>query len=136
MNVTITPNSSKVISVLLYNDDDYKKIILDEFNVEADNKKLQFLIILGLVNRITDNAIRLLTMIASRGNSSIGHLLIDDYMKTYSVSSFVYYVALNELIDKGFVIKDTSDKKWIRIESKYVELMDRLTDDSIVAIHF
>lgn len=136
MNVTITPNSSKVISVLLYNDDDYKKIILDEFNVEADNKKLQFLIILGLVNRITDNAIRLLTMIASRGNSSIGHLLIDDYMKTYSVSSFVYYVALNELIDKGFVIKDTSDKKWIRIESKYVELMDRLTNDSIVAIHF
>ena len=136
MNVTVIPNSSKVISVLLYNDDDYKKIILDEFNVEADNKKLQFLIILGLVNRITDNAIRLLTMIASRGNSSIGHLLIDDYMKTYSVSSFVYYVALNELIDKGFVIKDTSDKKWIRIESKYVELMDRLTDDSIVAIHF
>lgn len=136
MNVTITPNSSKVISVLLYNDDDYKKIILDEFNVEADNKRLQFLVILGLVNRITDNAIRLLTMIASRGNSSIGHLLIDDYMKTYSVSSFVYYVALNELIDKGFVIKDTSDKKWIRIESKYVELMDRLTNDSIVAIHF
>lgn len=136
MNVTITPNSSKVISVLLYNDDDYKKIILDEFNVEADDKRLQFLVILGLVNRITDNAIRLLTMIASRGNSSIGHLLIDDYMKTYSVSSFVYYVALNELIDKGFVIKDTSDKKWIRIESKYVELMDRLTNDSIVAIHF
>lgn len=136
MNVTITPNSSKVISVLLYNDDDYKKIILNEFNVEADNKRLQFLVILGLVNRITDNAIRLLTMIASRGNSSIGHLLIDDYMKTYSVSSFVYYVALNELIDKGFVIKDTSDKKWIRIESKYVELMDRLTNDSIVAIHF
>nr|DAO48052.1 MAG TPA: winged helix-turn-helix transcription repressor [Crassvirales sp.] len=136
MNVTITPNSSKVISVLLYNDDDYKKIILDEFNVEADDKRLQFLVILGLVNRITDNAIRLLTMIASRGNSSIGHLLIDDYMKTYSVSSFVYYIALNELIDKGFVIKDSNDKKWIRIESKYVELMDRLTNDSIVAIHF
>lgn len=136
MNVTITPNSSKVISVLLYNDDDYKKILLDEFNVNADDKRLQFLVILGLVNRITDNAIRLLTMIASRGNSSIGHLLIDDYMKTYSVSSFVYYIALNELIDKGFVIKDSNDKKWIRIESKYVELMNRLTNDSIVAIHF
>lgn len=136
MNVTITPNSSKVISVLLYNDDDYNKVILNKFNVDSNDKQLKFLIILGLLNRLTDNAIRLLTMIASRGNSSIGHLLIDDYTKTYFVSSFVYYIALNELIDKGFVIKDSNDKKWIRIESKYVELMDRLTNDSIVAIHF
>lgn len=75
MNVTITPNSSKVISVLLYNDDDYNKVILNKFNVDSNDKRLKFLIILGLLNRLTDNAIRLLTMIASRGNSSIGHLL-------------------------------------------------------------
>lgn len=135
MNVTITPNSDKVISILLYNDKDYIDKIYAEFNISSDDKRLQFLVIIGYMSKLSNNAIRLLVMIGKRGYSAIGHLLMDEYNKTFSVSSYVYYTALNELLSGGFVVKD-DNKRWLHINSKYTDVINSIKHDTIIAIHF
>lgn len=133
----VTATNGDVLDINLRGLGNYVNMLHINFNVSVGDKLGQAIVIVGKLSNLSTAAIRYLLMMKENNFNCIGHLLANNYKAVYDVSDAVYYRALNELIDKGFVSKIIEGK--ITINPFYRKLIDSFTphddNNSVVVLN-